>query len=168
MKKLSNEFFKRDVLTVAPELLGKVLVREFDDNRIERYRITEVEAYRGEEDKACHAAKGRTKRTEVLYHAGGRIYVYFIYGMYWMLNFVTGEEEQPQAVLIRGLEGISGPGRVGKKLELDRGFYGEILPSARIWIEDNNSRVQYESTPRIGIGYAGEWAKKNWRFVLKE
>ena len=166
MQKLSPDFFQRDVLTVAPELLGKILVRQFDDSRIEQYRITEVEAYRGEEDLACHAAKGRTPRTEVMYHVGGKIYVYFIYGMYWMLNFVTGAEGQPQAVLIRGLENISGPGRVGRKLALDRSFYGEILPSSRIWVEDADKVVEYQTTPRIGIDYAGEWSKKEWRFVI--
>ena len=166
MQKLSSDFFQRDVLTVAPELLGKILVRQFNENHIERYRITEVEAYRGEEDLACHAAKGRTQRTEVLYHAGGRIYVYLIYGMYWMLNFVTGRENEPQAILIRGVETISGPGRVGRKLELDRSFYGEALPSPRIWVEDADTVAEYQTTPRIGIAYAGEWAKKEWRFVI--
>ena len=166
MQKLCSDFFQRDVLTVAPELLGKTLVRQFNENHIERYRITEVEAYRGEEDLACHAAKGRTPRTEVLYHVGGQIYVYLIYGMYWMLNFVTGKENEPQAVLIRGVETISGPGRVGRKLELDRSFYGETLPSSRIWIEDADKVVEYQTTPRIGIGYAGEWAKKEWRFII--
>ena len=166
MTKLPPAFFQRDVLTVAPELLGKILVRQFDDGNVERYRITEVEAYRGEEDLACHAAKGRTARTEVLYHAGGKIYVYLIYGMYWMLNMVTGMEDEPQAVLIRGLETISGPGRVGKKLALGRSFYGEQLPSPRIWVENSDEPVHYQTTPRIGIGYAGEWVEKEWRFVL--
>ena len=166
MQKLSSDFFQRDVLTVAPELLGKILVRQFDDGRIERYRITEVEAYRGEEDLACHAAKGgRTSRTEIMYHAGGRIYIYLIYGMYWMLNFVTGTENEPQAILVRGVETVSGPGRVGRKLALDRSFYGEELPSPRIWVENSNEKPQYQTTPRIGIGYAGEWEKKEWRFV---
>ena len=82
-----------------------------------------------------------------------------------MLNIVTGEENQPQAILIRGLEGISGPGRVGKTLELDRSFYGEKLPSPRIWIEDAEL-VEYKTTTRIGIDYAGEWATKEWRFVI--
>ena len=166
MQKLSSSFFQRDVLIVAPELLGKILVRQFEDGHIERYCITEVEAYRGEEDLACHAAKGRTSRTEVMYRAGGKIYVYLIYGMYWMLNFVTGEEDNPQAVLIRGLETISGPGRVGRKLALNGSFYGEELPSPRIWLEDAQEQAQYKTTPRIGVDYAGEWAKKEWRFVL--
>ncbi len=167
MEKLSRNFFQRDVLVVAPELLGKYLVRQFDDGHIERFRITEVEAYRGEEDKACHAAKGRTKRTEVMYHAGGKIYVYFIYGMYWMLNLVTGQSEEPQAVLIRGVENISGPGRIGKRLQLDAGFYGETLPSERIWLEDSHDVPQYKTTPRIGIDYSGAWKDKHWRFVVQ-
>ncbi len=167
IKSLSPEFFKRDALTVAREILGKYIVRRFDDGRIERYRITEVEAYRGEEDKACHASKGRTKRTEVMYHDGGKIYMYFIYGMYWMLNIVTGGENDPQAILIRGIENVSGPGRIGKRLQLDAGFYGEQLPSSRIWIESSeNKNPDYEATPRIGINYAGEWKDKPWRFVL--
>ena len=164
---LSNEFFRQDVLTVAPNLLGKLLVRKFDDGREERFRITEVEAYRGEEDKACHACKGRTKRTEVLFHEGGKIYIYLIYGMYWMLNFVTGSENEPQAVLIRGVEKISGPGRVGKRLQLSSDFYGEILPSERIWVEDDGYKPDsFSTTPRIGIDYAEEWKDKEWRFVI--
>ncbi len=166
MQILSRNFFRQDVLTVAPALLGKLLVRKFDDGRLERFRITEVEAYRGEEDKACHACKGRTKRTEVLYHDGGKVYVYLIYGMYWMLNFVTGNEDEPQAVLIRGVEKISGPGRIGKHLGLSSDFYGEILPSGRIWVEDDGQKVHtYSTTPRIGIDYAKEWKDKEWRFI---
>ena len=110
--RLSSSFFRRDVLLVAPELLGKTIVRRFDSGEIKRYRIVETEAYRGEEDLACHASKGRTERTEVMYHSGGKVYVYLIYGMYWMLNFVTSEEGHPSAVLIRGIEGSSGPGEI--------------------------------------------------------
>jgi len=161
-----TEFFQQDVLQLAPALLGKILVRKFDDETIGRFRIIETEAYRGEEDKACHACKGRTKRTEAMYHSGGKIYVYLIYGMYWMLNIVSGKENEPQAVLIRGVEGISGPGRIGKKLLLDKGFYGENLPSSRIWIEDDEFIPEYITTPRIGIDYAGEWKDLEWRFVV--
>jgi DNA-3-methyladenine glycosylase len=164
--KLPLDFFSRDVLVVAPELLGKILVRKFNDGRTERFRITEVEAYRGEEDKACHAHKGRTRRTEVMYHSGGKIYVYLIYGMYWMLNIVTGKENEPQAALIRGLENVSGPGRVGKALQLDAGFYGETLLSERIWLEYAAPVLQYETTHRIGVDYAAEWKEKAWRFVI--
>lgn len=169
MKKVPISFFQRDVLTVAPELLGKVLVRKFEDGTEERYVITEVEAYRGEEDLACHAAKGRTKRTEVLYHEGGKIYVYLIYGMYWLLNFVTGNTGEPQAVLIRSLKGLTGPGRLGKRLQLNKDFYGESLDSGKLWIEDGEEIItKYDTTPRIGIEYAGEWKHKPWRFIRKE
>ncbi len=163
--KLTPEFFQRDVLLVAPDLLGKIIVRKFENGDVGRFRITEVEAYRGEEDKACHAAKGRTKRTEIMYHEGGRIYVYFIYGMYWMLNFVTGKENQPQAVLIRGVEGYSGPGKLTKRLRIDSRFYGQSVLSENLWIEDDGFHPRYKQTPRVGINYAGEWKDRPWRFV---
>ncbi len=166
--RLSAAFFQRDVLDVAPELLGKILVRKFDDGKEQRFKITEVEAYRGSEDLACHASKGRTPRTEIMFHPGGRVYVYLIYGMYWMLNIVTGHDDA-SALLIRGLEGISGPGRVGKALKLDKSFYGEELEkSDRIWVEDSPEKATYFATPRVGIDYAGEpWISKPWRFVAK-
>ncbi len=168
MKKLSASFFQRDVLNVAPALLGKYIVRRFDDGRIERFRIVEVEAYRGPEDLACHASKGRTKRTDVMFHKGGKLYVYLIYGMYQMLNIVTGKEDEPQAVLIRGVEGAVGPGRLTKRLEIDASFYGESLPSARIWLEDDGKGIpSHKTTPRIGIEYAGDWKHKLWRFVVE-
>ncbi len=165
--RLSSDFFLRDVLEVAPELIGKLLVRQFDDGRIERYRITEVEAYRGTEDLACHASKGRTPRTEVMFQEGGTVYVYLIYGMYWLLNLVTGAESDASAVLIRGIEGCSGPGRVGRKLQLDKSFYGEnLFNSSRIWVEDADPVSEIKTSKRIGIGYAGEWAAKLWRFYV--
>ena len=168
MNRLNASFFQNDVLNVAPALIGKILVRRFDNGEINRYRITETEAYRGEEDLACHASKGRTQRTEIMYHKGGSVYVYLIYGMYWMLNFVTGEENFPAAVLIRGVKEISGPGRVGKALKLDAGFYGEDLStSKRIWIEDDGFHPNILTTKRIGVDYAGEWANKPWRYVAE-
>lgn len=168
-QKLPISFFSNDVLKIAPELLGKNIVRKFDDGTIGKYIVTEVEAYRGTEDLACHASKGRTARTEIMFHAGGVVYVYLIYGMYWMLNIVAGKEDA-SAVLIRGLKGISGPGRVGKALQLDKSFYGEDLStSERLWIEDSELKTDYITTPRIGIDYAGEpWISKPWRFVIKE
>ncbi|MBN1116057.1 MAG: DNA-3-methyladenine glycosylase [Bacteroidales bacterium] len=166
--KLSYQFYQRDVLEVAPELLGKKIVI-LKNNQQFFYRITEVEAYRGEEDLACHASKGRTPRTEIMYHEGGYIYVYLIYGMYWMLNIVTGKTDEPQAVLIRGVEGTSGPGRLTKLLEIDTTFYGEsLIKSNRIWLEDDNCTPEYYTTPRIGIEYAGRnWKEKPWRYILK-
>ena len=166
--KLQADFFSRDVLLVAPQLLGKKLIRVFDKGEKKEFIITETEAYRGEEDLACHASKGRTPRIEIMYGEPGSVYVYLIYGMYWMLNFVTEKAEIPQAVLIRGLEGINGPGRVSKALQLDKSFYAEdIFTSSRIWIEDTDIDVEYTTGPRIGIDYSGDiWKNKPWRFVL--
>jgi len=164
-KRLTAEFFLCDVLDVAPDLIGKILVRQFDNGRIERYRITETEAYRGIEDLACHASKGRTPRTEVMFQEGGKIYVYLIYGQYWLLNLVTGIEGDASAVLIRGMEGLSGPGRVGRELQLDKSFYGEsLIDSQRIWVEDGEPVSEIRTSKRIGIEYSGEWAYKLWRF----
>jgi DNA-3-methyladenine glycosylase len=166
--RLDRDFFSRDVLLVAPDLVGKVLVRCYGDLRIDRYTITEVEAYRGTEDLACHASKGRTPRTEVMYHQGGLVYVYIIYGMYWMLNFVVGELNNPQAVLVRGLEGCYGPGRLTKRLSIGKDFYGEdLMESSRLWVEDNNQPFEIRSAPRIGVDYAGEWASKPWRYFAE-
>jgi DNA-3-methyladenine glycosylase len=166
--RLSSDFFLRDVLEVAPELLGKLLVRQFGDGHIERYRITEVEAYRGIEDRACHASKGRTPRTEVMFQQGGTVYVYLIYGQYWLLNLVTGTEGDASAVLIRGIEGFPGPGRVGRELQLDRSFYGEsLIDSSRLWVEDAGSVSEIKTSKRIGIDYSGEeCVNKMWRFYL--
>jgi DNA-3-methyladenine glycosylase len=168
MNKLSREFYTRDVLDVAPDLLGKCLVLNNGLNSISSFIITEVEAYRGQEDLACHASKGRTQRTEVMYHIGGKLYIYLIYGMYWMLNIVTGEENNPQAVLIRGVENCPGPGRVTKQLGIDKTFYGEdLLTSNRIWIADNKIKVNYFTSPRIGIDYAGSyWKNLHWRYFI--
>ncbi|MCH7657100.1 MAG: DNA-3-methyladenine glycosylase [Bacteroidetes bacterium] len=167
--KLSKEFFVRDVLEVAPELLGQYLVRNYETGGSYRYLITEVEAYRGEEDKACHASKGRTKRTEIMYHEGGGIYVYLVYGMYWMLNFVTGEKDNPQAILIRGVKDFHGPGVLTRELKISNSFYGEDLNcSQRIWVEKSQGNHGFSVAPRIGINYAGdEWKNKPWRFILK-
>lgn len=167
--RLSNDVFLDDVLDVAPNLIGKNIVRRFDNNSIVKYLITEVEAYRGITDLACHASKGRTKRTEIMFGTGGHLYVYLIYGMYWLLNIVSGKENDASAVLIRGVHQISGPGRVGKTLQINKSFYGEnLLNSKRIWIENTNNQFEYTASPRIGINYAGEpWISKPWRFIAK-
>jgi DNA-3-methyladenine glycosylase len=161
-------FFLRDVLEVAPALIGKLLVRQFEDGRIEKFRITETEAYRGTDDLACHASKGRTPRTEIMFQEGGIVYVYLIYGLYWLLNLVTGNEGEASAVLIRSIEGCSGPGRIGRKLQLDKSFNGEnLVHSTRIWVEDAEPVDGIKTSKRIGIDYAGEeWANKPWRFYL--
>ena len=169
MKKIEIEFYKQNALIVAEKLLGKILVRRWVDGTETRYRITETEAYLGEEDKACHASKGRTPRTEIMYSEGGKVYVYLIYGMYWMLNFVSGEENHPQAVLIRGIDDIIGSGKVGRELKMDKSFYGEnLLTSERIWLENAPDITSFETAPRVGIDYAGDkWKNKLWRFILK-
>ena len=119
---LTEKFFHRDALDVAPELVGKIIVRRFEDGTELRERIAEVEVYRGEEDKACHASKGRTKRTEVLYGESGLIYVYLCYGMHWLMNVITGEKEQPQGILIRCGEVHNGPAKLTKYLQIDGSF----------------------------------------------
>jgi DNA-3-methyladenine glycosylase len=168
LSRLMRGFFERDVLSVAPELVGKILVIRSGDISLSPYVITETEAYRGTADRACHANKGRTPRNEVMFHHGGLIYVYFVYGMYWMLNFVTSTEGNPQAVLIRGLEGYNGPGKLTHALGIDRSFYGEDLTvSERIWIEDSGNKPVIKTGPRIGVNYAGEyWKNKPWRYYI--
>lgn len=169
MNRLSETFYKQDAITVAEKLLGKILVRTFDDGTVLRYKITETEAYLGEEDEACHASKGKTERTKIMYSAGGKVYVYLIYGMYWLLNVVTGDENDPQAVLIRGIDNTIGSGRVGKALQMDKSFYGEdLLSSTRLYIEDAPETKRIATAPRVGIDYASpEWRLKNWRFILE-
>lgn len=169
INRLTRDFYIRDVLTVAPELVGKILVIR---NKVSqrRFIITETEAYRGGEDKACHASKGRTARTEIMYQEGGKIYVYFVYGMYWMLNFVAGEKNNPQAALIRGIEGFDGPGKLTRELKIDGSFYGEDLSkSDRIWVEDSGLKPGIKTGKRIGINYAGDvWKNKLWRFYIEK
>lgn len=166
--RLTRDFYTRDVLDVAPDLLGKVLSVRFDDDTVIRSAITEVEAYRGDGDLACHASKGRTSRTEIMFHEGGRIYIYLIYGIHWMLNVVTGTKDEPQAVLIRGVEQCYGPGRVSRFFSLDRSFYGEDLTSSsRIWIAAGDRPAEIKTGYRIGIDYAGEyWKSRPWRFFV--
>lgn len=166
--RMTRDFYTRDVLEIAPEVIGKNLVIRMPDGSFTRYPVTEVEAYRGYEDRACHASKGRTLRTEVMFREGGLLYIYLIYGMYWMLNIVTGTEGNPQALLIRGVKNISGPGKLTKHLAIDRSFYGEdLVVSERIWLEESGTSPVYRTGPRIGIDYAGEyWRSRPWRYFL--
>ncbi len=165
--KLQQDFFTRDVLDVAPDLVGKTIVRKFANGQVKRVVISEVEAYRGEDDLACHASKGRTTRTDIMYHEGGHIYVYLIYGMHYMLNFVTSIENNPQAVLIRGVDNVLGPGRVAKLLEIDKSFHrSSLFTSDSIWLEDNVDVSSYRTDVRVGIDYAGDyWKNRPWRFI---
>jgi DNA-3-methyladenine glycosylase len=167
-ERLSTEFYLRDVLEVAPDLIGKNMIIRLADNKLGSFQVTDVEAYRGIEDKACHASKGRTPRTEVMFSEGGKLYVYLVYGMYRMLNIVTAEKNNPQAVLIRGLENLSGPGRLTKSLGIDLSYNGEDLTtSERIWFEETGLKPVFRTGPRIGIDYSGEyWKTRPWRFYV--
>lgn len=168
----AKSFQSRKTVGVARGLLGKLLVRQMPDGKISRQRIIEAEAYDGEKDLACHASRGRTKRTEVMYQAGGRWYVYLCYGVHEMLNLVTGPENYPAAILIRGLENLNGPGRLTRQLQIGRALNG--APATRqsgLWIEDDGFQVLKSSIrtgPRIGVDYAGPvWAAKPWRFWVE-
>lgn len=168
---LDEAFFARRADIVARSLVGKYLVRDTGE-AVRAVRITETEAYMGPHDLACHAAKGRTARTAVMFEAPGTLYVYFIYGMYWMLNVVTAEVGYPAAVLIRGADSASGPGRLTRALAITGALNGsKAEPATGLWFEDRGSRIPARhilSTPRIGVDYAGEWADKKYRFVLTE
>ena len=171
---LPRIYFNRPTLQVARSLIGKYVVREID-GRILAGKILEVEAYVGPQDKACHASKGRTQRTEVLFGPPGVAYVYFIYGMYHCLNVVTEREEFPSAVLIRAIEIdgelIDGPGRLCRALQIDRLLNRvDLTTGASLWFEDRGAllaRGDVEAHLRIGVDYAGMWAKKPWRFRLR-
>jgi DNA-3-methyladenine glycosylase len=166
--RLDRDFYRRDVLEVAPQLLGQRLVKMERDGRRSAYMITETEAYRGAEDLACHASRGRTRRTEVMFGEGGYVYMYLIYGMYWMMNVVTGPRDVPQAVLLRGLREASGPGRLTRLVGVDRTYYGEdLVRSERIWIEESGITPDYSTGPRVGIDYAGlPWKDLPWRYLM--
>jgi DNA-3-methyladenine glycosylase len=153
---------------MARWLLGKTLVRTTQRGR-EEHLITEVEAYDGESDLACHASKGRTKRTEIMYQAGGIWYVYLCYGIHEMLNLVVGPENYPAAVLIRSVGDIVGPGRLTKRLQIDRQLNGlPAQPKNGLHLEDTGLEVprrRIKTSQRIGVDYAGPlWAIKPWRF----
>lgn len=168
-KILTNDFYEQDVLKVAPNLIGKILVRKLSTGEIVRCKITETEAYRGEEDTACHARFGKTNRTKILYESGGHIYIYLCYGIHYLFNIVTGKKNQPQAVLIRGVEGFNGPGKLTKHLEINKTLNEyDICNSSEIWIEDDGKSYEYIQTKRVGIDYATEPYKSiNWRYVIK-
>ena len=164
--RINSELYKLSAVELAPKLLGMKLCRQVGD-RIIKLRITETEAYFGENDTACHAHKGKTERTKVLYKQGGVVYVYLCYGIHNLLNIVTGEKGFPQAVLIRGIEGFDGPGKITKALKIDRNLNGEdLIMSSKLWLEDDGCKFKFKATKRIGIDYATqEYIDKLWRFV---
>jgi DNA-3-methyladenine glycosylase len=167
-----REFFNRPTLKVSKDLLGKFLVRKYEDGKIESFMITEVEAYDGEKDLASHASKGKTKRTDVMYGEPGYFYVYLCYGMHYMLNIVTGPKDYPAAILIRSLEKVKGPGVVTKKLKIGKEFNKKKAgKESGLWFEDRGIIIKASEiikTPRIGVFYAKEWAHKPYRFLIKD
>ncbi len=189
--KLSREFYTRTtVLTVARELLGKLLVVPAPDGTRVSGIIVETEAYRGPLDRASHAYGGRrTKRTETMYGLGGTVYIFFVYGMYDQFNVVTNVEDVPHAVLIRALqpvEGIelmrrrrhgqpdrnltNGPGKLCIAMGIDRTLDRADLLGNQVWLEDGETIPprKIASGPRIGINYAEDWVDKPWRFWVKD
>lgn len=168
MRRMGREDYGADAVTAAKRLVGAFLCRRLGDGSVARRRITETEAYCGEEDTACHAHKGRTPRTGVMYAPGGFAYIYLCYGMHEMLNVVTGPEGRPEAVLIRGVEGAEGPGRLTKALQIDRSLNREDLTaSGRLWLETDDRRHRFTAAPRIGIAYASKRDQaRKWRFTL--
>lgn len=166
---LTKSFFNRPTPTVARELLGKYLVRRTHGAE-HAYFITETEAYDGFNDKASHAYRGKTPRNEVMFGHPGRIYVYFTYGMHYMLNIITREEGYPAAVLIRALEGVNGPGRLTKRLCITKTLNKKFLSKENgLWVEERGvilKNKDIRTAPRVGIPRAEEWMKKPYRFIL--
>jgi DNA-3-methyladenine glycosylase len=170
-KVLDEKFFAGDAVSIAESLLGKYLVRSNGEGET-ALMLNEVEAYDGPSDKACHASKGMTPRTEIMFGDGGFFYVYFVYGIHWMLNIVVGKKDYPAAVLLRGAGDVSGPARLTKFLKVDKAFNKKKAEKATgLWFEDRGVKVDKPDiirTPRIGVDYAGKvWSKKPYRFVLK-
>jgi DNA-3-methyladenine glycosylase len=181
--RIPRSFYARPVLTVARDVIGKVLVARSAEGVVAG-RIVEAEAYRGPEDRAAHSYGGRrTARTEVMFGPPGHAYVFFVYGMHYNFNLVTGSIGEPQAVLIRALEPLvgldlmaarrglpkehsdltNGPGKLCQALGIGRADYGVDLCKGRLFLTEGSTAAVARS-PRVGVDYAGAWAKKPWRF----
>lgn len=168
MKKLGYEFYHRPVLEVAPDLVGKLLVHRTPEGE-QVLRVTETEAYCGETDTACHAHKGRTARNRVLYARAGTAYVYLCYGVHWLFNVITGEEGQPEGVLIRACETAPGPGRLTKRLGITGADNERSLLEDTLYFLDDDFPCAVTTDKRVGIGYASpEDQARLWRFILKK
>ncbi|MGO2385921.1 MAG: DNA-3-methyladenine glycosylase [Psychrobacter sp.] len=187
---LEPDWFTRPTCVVAADLIGKVLCRKLTDSdgqqKTLRMRISETEAYIGQNDLACHSHAGtRTARTEIMYEQGGVFYVYLTYGVHHMLNLISGSKESPESVLIRAgfltdnsdrlieeqqlspdkqfthSKQFAGPGKLTKRLQIDRDLYGKpISPTSAVWIEDDDCQPPVSLRTRIGIDYAGD--AKDW------
>lgn len=175
MRKLARSFYDRDTVQVARELLGKHLVHVSEG--VERVgRIVEVEAYLGPHDLAAHSARGRTKRTEVMFGPPGHAYVYLIYGMYYCMNVVTQAEGMASAVLLRAIEPVKnvegrtqGPGLLCKAIHVDKYLNGHDLLSNEFYIADSGTSERFGivKRPRVGVDYAGRWARRLLRFYIR-
>lgn len=183
--KLERSFYEQSTVEVARELLGKYLVRKHPDGTTVG-RIVETEAYVGPYDKACHASRGRTPRTEIMFGPAGHAYIYFVYGFHYMLNIVTEQVDFPAAVLIRAVEPIagielmkqrrgtsqarnlaSGPGKLCEAFAIDRSLNGSDVCGRVLYIRDDGEpTVGIVTRPRVGVDYAGQWKHKPWRFVI--
>jgi DNA-3-methyladenine glycosylase len=184
--KIPRRFYEQNTLDVARQLLGKYLVRQHSDGTTIG-RIVETEAYIGPDDQACHASRGRTPRTEIMFGQAGHAYVYLIYGFHFMLNIVTEANDIPAAVLLRAVEpsaGVelmqarrgtqplrslaSGPGKLCQAFAIDRKLNGGDLCGDVIYLEDRGEPApKFVTTPRIGVEYAGKWKRKPWRFLIR-
>jgi DNA-3-methyladenine glycosylase len=172
MTRLEIDFFARPADVVAPELLGVILSRTCNGD-LRRARLIEVEAYLGPKDLACHASKGLTNRTQVLYGPPGRAYVYFIYGMQWMFNIVTLHEGGGNAVLVRGAEpldgwdvDLTGPGKLARAFDITSAENGLDLIRGDLWLEsDEQYSPRIIKTKRIGVDYARHWKDRLLRYV---
>lgn len=168
-KRLGRRYFSQTADVLAEDLVGKLLCHKVEDE-ILRYRIMETECYYGEEDTACHASKGKTERTRILYEKGGTAYVYLCYGMHFLFNIVTGQKGHPEAVLIRGITGYNGPGKLTRVMRIDKELNGEdMVVSSRLWIEDDGCRFPIRTDKRVGIDYATpEYRDILWRYIADD
>jgi DNA-3-methyladenine glycosylase len=175
LKKLSRAFYERPAIDIARDLLGKILVHRAGKRTL-RARIVETEAYVGEHDLACHASKGRTRRTEVMFGRGGHAYIYFIYGMYTMLNVVASKRDDAQAVLIRAAEpldnwqaDLSGPGKLARAFELTLAENGLDLTGDKLYLlDDAGYQPRIVTSKRVGVDYAQEWKDELLRFCVAD
>ncbi len=175
MRKLPRTFYDRDTIVVARELLGKYLVHVSEG--VERIgRIVEDEAYLGPHDRAAHSARGLTERTKIMFGPPGYAYVYLIYGMYYCMNVVTQPAGVASAVLLRAVEPVrdvqgrtQGPSLLCRALDIDRRLNGHDLLSNDFYIADPEEPADFTivKRPRIGVDYAGPWAKRLLRFYIK-
>jgi DNA-3-methyladenine glycosylase len=188
--RLKQGFYQKDAVQAAKDLLGKVIVRKYNDKTI-KVKIVETEAYCGAEDKASHAHNNKkTKRTAPMFKKGGHSYIYLIYGMYYCLNVVTAAENNPHAVLIRAVEPLkglnyikenrqiksskienltNGPGKLSQALKINKNLNGcNLIESDFLYIIDTETEeFEIENSPRINIDYAEEYKDKKWRFFIK-